>query len=90
MPQKQRKFTNGHYLSFESDCDGYGNISKYKSDFSVKLKKNEEEKVVDRVDTLRTKWTKVNQLQNKSEKTKFELLKSILSGIKLLHTKTYI
>jgi hypothetical protein len=74
MPQKQRKFTNGYYLSFDSDCDSHGNIGKDTSDFS----KNKREE--DNVDTLYTKWSKVKQLQKKTDSSKSELLKFILPG----------
>ena len=80
MPQKQRKFTNGYYPSLESDCDISGKNYEDESDVSVKLKIKKEEKVVDRVDKLRTKWNKVKHTRKHSKKENSELLQSVMPG----------
>ena len=58
MSEKPRKFTNGYYPSYNSNCDDKSDIENSPRDNHRGFKKHSEKTIVERTDKLGTKWNK--------------------------------
>ena len=77
MSEKPRKFTNGYYPSYNSNCDDKSNIENSPSDNSLRFEKHSEKNIVERTDKLETNWNKV---KNQGGKEPLKLIKSFVQG----------
>eukprot|EP00090_Calanus_glacialis_P003770 TRINITY_DN12803_c0_g1_i1.p1 TRINITY_DN12803_c0_g1~~TRINITY_DN12803_c0_g1_i1.p1 ORF type:complete len:382 (+),score=69.59 TRINITY_DN12803_c0_g1_i1:154-1299(+) len=78
MTEKPRKFTNGYYPSYNSNCDDKSNIENSPSDNSLRFEKHSEKTIVERTDKLGTNWNKV---KNQGGKEALKLIKSFVQDV---------